>query len=251
MAGPMSLAASLLLAFFALSASQDASPVPPSPFTRLEGVPGVSFSNDRYAVSLHWPPDAYVLTLPGLPSHRSGASVAGTELRIGCRASNGRPGYGVAPARAVLEVQRHPAARDAYNVLHPMFWILGLTGNGVDRTRVQVSLTGVSAPLAAVLEVSYVYDLGGRPPMRIGDLPARHLLSLIASSRPLVVEAEGAGYLPLGPFHARPAPCPGCRGAARPLPAGLIAIPALAFRVPRSGRRPESQRRPTTLNPTP
>ena len=193
MAGPMSLAASLLLAFFALSASQDASPVPPSPFTRLEGVPGVSFSNDRYAVSLHWPPDAYVLALPGLPRYRSGASVAGTELRIGCRASNGRPDYGVAPARAVIEVQRHPAARGAYGVLHPMFWILGLTGNGVDRTRVRVSVTGVSAPLAAVLEVSYVYDLGGRPPMRIGDLPARHLLSLIASSRPLVVEAEGPG----------------------------------------------------------
>ena len=193
MAGPMSLAASLLLAFFALSASQDASAVPPSPFTRLEGVPGVSFSNDRYAVSLHWSPVEYALDLPGLPSHRSGASVAGTELRIACRASNGRPGYGVSPARAVLEVRRHPAARDAYNVLHPMFWILGLTGNGVDRTRVQVSLTGVSAPLAAVFEVSYVYDLGGRPPMRIGDLPARHLLSLIASSRPLVVEAEGPG----------------------------------------------------------
>ena len=193
MAGPTSFAAGLLLALVALAPLPEEGAVPPSPFTRLEGIPGVSFSNDRYAVSLHWPPDAYVLTLPGLPSHRSGASVAGTELRIGCRASNGWPGYGVAPARAVLEVQRHPAARDAYNVLHPMFWILGLTGNGVDRTRVQVSLTGVSAPLAAVFEVSYVYDLGGRPPMRIGDLPARHLLSLIASSRPLVVEAEGPG----------------------------------------------------------
>ena len=193
MPGPMSLAATLLLAFLVPSASPDGRAVPPSPFTLLDGVPGVTFSNDRYAVSLHWPPDAYVLTLPGLPPHRSGASVAGTELRIGCRASNGRPGYGVAPAGAVLEVQRHPDARGAYGVLHPMFWILGLTGNGVDRTRVQVSLTGVSAPLAAVLEVSNVYDLGGRPPMRIGDLPARHLLSLISFSRPLVVEAEGPG----------------------------------------------------------
>lgn len=74
-----------------------------------------------------------------------------------------------------------------------MFWILGLTGNGVDRTGLRVSVTGVSSPLAAVLEVSYVYDLGGRPPMRSGTLPARHLLSLIASSHPLVVEAEGSG----------------------------------------------------------
>ena len=193
MAGTMSSAAALLLALFAFSASPGGSAVPPSPFTLLEGVPGVSFSNDRYAVSLHWPPDAYAVALPDVPRYHSGASVAGTELRIGCRASNGRPGYGVAPARAVLEVQRHPAARGAYGVLHPMFWILGLTGNGVDRTRLQVSVTGVSAPLAAVLEVSNVYDLGGRPPMRIGDLPARHLLSLIASSRPLVVEAEGPG----------------------------------------------------------
>ena len=193
MAGPTSFAAGLLLALVALAPLPDEGAAPPSPFTRLEGVPGVSFSNDRYAVSLHWPPDAYVLALPGLPRYRSGASVAGTELRIGCRASNGRPGYGVAPARAVLEVQRHPAARGAYGVLHPMFWILGLTGNSIDRIRVRVSVTGVSAPLAAVLEVSYVYDLGGRPPMRIGDLPARPLLSLIASSRPLVVEAEAPG----------------------------------------------------------
>ena len=193
MAGPASLGASLLLVLLASSASLPGGAVPPSPFTPLEGVPGVSFSNDRYAVSLHWPPDAYVLALPGLPRYRSGASVAGTELRIGCRVSNGRPGYGVAPARAVLEVQRHPAARGAYGVLYPMFWILGLTGNGVDRTRLRVSLTGVPAPLAAVLEVSYVYDLGGRPPMRIDRLPARHLLSLMASSRPLVVEAQGSG----------------------------------------------------------
>ena len=133
MAGPMSSAASLLLAFLVSSVFQAGGPVPPSPFTPLEGVPGVSFSNDRYAVSLHWRPDAYVLALPGVPRHESGASVAGTELRIGCRASNGRPGYGVAPARAVLEVERHPGLRDAYPVLHPMFWILGLTGNEVDR----------------------------------------------------------------------------------------------------------------------
>ena len=192
MAGPMSSAAALLLALFAFSASPDGGAVPPSPFTPLEGVPGVSFSNDRCAVSLHWRPDAYVLVLPGVPRHESGASVTGTELRIGCRASNGRPGYGVAPARAVLEVERHPGLRDAYPVLHPMFWILGLTGNEVDRTSLRLSLTGVSAPVAAVLEVSYVYDLGGRPPMRIAALPARHLLSLIASSRSLVVEAEGA-----------------------------------------------------------
>ena len=193
MVAHLSVAASLLLAVIASSASQTGGAVPSSPFTVLEGVPGVSFSNDRYAVSLHWLPDGYVLALPGLPRHASGALVAGTELRIGCRASNGRPGYGVAPAGAVLEVPRHPAARDAYGVFHPMFWILGVTGNGVDRTRLQVSLTGVFAPFDAALEVSYVYDLGGRPPMRIGGLPARHLLSLIASSSPLVVEAEGPG----------------------------------------------------------
>ena len=167
--------------------------VPPSPFTPLEGRPGVTLSNDRYAVSLHWPPVEYTLDLPGLPPHRSGASVAGTELRIGCRASNGRPDYGVAPAAAVLEVQRHPGMREAYSLLHPMFWILGLTGNGVARTRLRVSLTGMSAPLHHVLEVARVYDLGDRPPMRLAGLPARHLLSLIARSRPLVVDAAGAG----------------------------------------------------------
>ena len=134
-----------------LTASLGAGVVQPSPFTPLEGLAGVTFSNDRYAVSLHWPAAAYAVELPGLPLHRSGPLPLGTELRVGCRADNGRPGYGVASAAAVLELRRHPAARAAYGLLHPMFWILGLTGNGVGRTSVRLSFTGLSALVDAVL----------------------------------------------------------------------------------------------------
>ena len=164
-----------------------------SPFTPLEGLRGVSFSNDRYAVSLHWPAAAYAMELPGLAPYRSGPLPAGTELRVGCRADNGRPGYGVAPADAVLELRRHPDARGTYDLFHPMFWILGLTGNGAGRTPVRVSLTGLSAPFDAVLENPRVYDLGGRLPMRLAGLPAGHVLSLVAQSSALDLRAEGSG----------------------------------------------------------
>ena len=188
-------AAAAGLALFAplLSVAAGAGVVPPSPFTPLAGLRGVSFSNDRYAVSLHWPAAEYSLELPGLPLHRSGRLPAGTELRVGCRADNGRPGYGVARASAVLEVRRHPDARATYGLFHPMFWILGLTGNAVGRTPLRVSLTGLFAPFDAVLENPRVYDLGGRLPMRVAGLPAGHVLSLIARSSALDLRAEGSG----------------------------------------------------------
>lgn len=176
-----------------LTAALGAGVVQPSPFTPLEGLRGVSFSNDRYAVSFHWPAVAYAMQLPGLPLHRSGALPVGTELRVGCRADNGRSGYGVAPASAVLELRRHPAARATYSLLHPMFWILGLTGNGVGRTPLRVSLTGLFAPVDTVLENPRVYDLGGRLPMRVAGLPAGHVLFLIAQSSALEVDGEGPG----------------------------------------------------------
>ena len=179
--------APVLIAAFGAGVAQ------PSPFTPLEGLRGVTFSNDRYAVSLHWPAAAHAMELPGLPLHRSGALPVGTELRVGCRADNGRPGYGVAPAAAVLELRRHPAARAAYSLFHPMFWILGLTGNGVWRIPVRVSLSGLSASFDAVLENPRVYDLGGRLPMRVAGLPAGHVLSLIAQSSALDLRAEGPG----------------------------------------------------------
>ncbi len=179
-----------------------------SPFTPLEGLRGVTFSNDRYAVSLHWPAVSYAMELPGLPAHRSGALPVGTELRVGCRADNGRPGYGVAPARAVLELRRHPAARATYGLLHPMFWILGLTGNDVGRTSLGVSLTGLPAPIAVVLENPRVYDLGGRLPMRVAGLPAAHVLSLIAQSSALDLAGEGPRTAISVRFAAAPALVP-------------------------------------------
>ena len=39
----------------------------------------------------------------------------------------------------------HPDAPWVYNVLHPMYWVLGLTGHEVERTPVEVSLPGVPA----------------------------------------------------------------------------------------------------------
>ena len=182
----------LFVVFLAWFPGQGRGVVPPSPFLTLETVPGVTFSNDRYAVSLHLPVASYVVDLPGLGLHADGPTAAGGELRIGCRASNGLPGYGVAPPQAVLELPRHPAARDAYPVLHPMFWILGLAGRGVQTTSLSVAVHGLASRVPGVLRLSSVYDLGGRPPMSLDGLPALDLLSQVALGRPLALEAEGA-----------------------------------------------------------
>ena len=194
-----------------LTAAFGAGVVQPSPFTPLEGLSGVSFSNDRYAVSLHWPAAAYSLELPGLPLHRSGPLPVGTELRIGCRADNGRPGYGVAPADVVLELRRHPDARGTY------------------------------APFDAVLETPRVYDLGGRLPMWVAGLPAGHVLSLVARSSALDLRAEGSGTV----VSARFAPDGGLAPAAEAMlriarPRELAALPD----------RHVSKVRSTTAEPT-
>ena len=89
-----------------------------------------------------------------------------------------------------------------------MFWILGLTGNAVERTGLRVSLTGFRAPIAAVLDNPRVYDFGGPLPMRVAGLPAAHVLSLIARSGALNLVGEGPRTVVSVRFAAAPALAP-------------------------------------------
>ena len=173
----------------------------------------------------------------------------GAPYRLPC--VERRPGYGVAPARAVLEVQRHPAARGPCGVLHPMFWILGLTGNGVDRTRLRVSVTGVSAPLCRssgglvrVRPRRPTPDADRRFAGAASALPDRILPSPRCRGRGPWVRSSRSVSRRIGALRRLPRRCsPTARWADRhPCPC-VSGTP--------SGRRAATQRRPTTLNPTP
>ena len=168
-----------------------------SPFADLVRTPDLGWSNDRFAISIHWAAEAYSIMLPGLAltsgnGGREPHSGDRAELRIGCRADNGRLGYGVAAPEAVAEVPRHPDLRDPYDLPHPMFWVLGITGNDVRRTPVEVRLDGGDTTVDAVIETPMtVYNLRARLPHRLAGLPARQFLEPLAAGRPVRVDAGG------------------------------------------------------------
>ena len=189
-----------------------------SPFEDLVGTPDLGWSNDRFSISVHWAAETYSITLPGLApltssnSGRERHSGDRAELRIGCRADNGRPGYGIAAPKAVAEVPRHPDLRYPYDLPHPMFWILGLTGNDVRRTPVDVRLDDRGTPVKALIETPMtVYNLLARLPHTLAALPARRLLGRLAAGLPVRLDATGEEAALAMRFPAAPRLAPAAR----------------------------------------
>ena len=125
-----------------------------APFRDLHTVDGVSTSNDEYAISLYWSPQRLRIDYPDGrgPFERDPVDTGElyTALSVFCRADGRQQeGFrGPRPVAARLSLPMHPEAPAVYSVLHPMYWLLGLTGREFDRLPVVVDLAGV-APLDA------------------------------------------------------------------------------------------------------
>ncbi len=97
----------------------------------------MSTSNDEYAISLYWSQRLRIDYPNGRgPLERDPADAGElyTALSVSCRA-DGRPeGFrGPRPVAARLSLPMHPEAPTVYSVLHPMYWLLGLTGREFHR----------------------------------------------------------------------------------------------------------------------
>ena len=129
-----------------------------APLEGLSAVDSIVPSNDDYSIWLTWQSEHFRIRYP---DH--------------CRAAGRAEGLsGPSPATAALELPMHPDAPRVYNVLHPMCWVLGLTGHEVERTPVEVSLP--AAPVFAAELVRWRTDYSfARPALRV-NLPAQPVL---------------------------------------------------------------------------
>ena len=150
-----------------------------APFRGLHAVDRVSTSNDEYSISLYRSPERFRIDYPDGrgPFDQDAADPAElyTALSVFCRADGRTEGFsGPRPLGGRLSLPMHPAAPDVYSVLHPMYWVHGLTGREFERVPVVVDLPGI-APFDAELVRRRIAYARRRPDIEM-DLPGAAVL---------------------------------------------------------------------------
>ena len=165
-----------------------------APFRGLHTVDRVTTSNDEYSISLYWSPERFRIDYPDGrgPFERDPADPTElyTALSVFCRADGRREGLsGPRPLGARLSLPMHPAAPAVYSVLHPMYWVLGLTGREFERVPIVVDLAGV-APFDAELVRRRIAYGRPRPDIEI-DLPGAAVLGGFIAGSPMRLAVTG------------------------------------------------------------
>ena len=165
-----------------------------APFHNLHTIESVTTSNDEYSISLYWWPERFRIDYPDGrgPFERDPAEPADlyAALSVFCRADGRREGLsGPRPLGARLALPMHPAAPAVYSVLHPMYWLLGLTGGEFERAPVVVDPAGV-APFDAELVRRRIAYRRPRPDIEI-DLPGETVLSTFIAGSPMRMAVTG------------------------------------------------------------
>ncbi len=145
---------------------------------------GIVTSRNGQTVWLSLAAEGHVVRLPGHAGALRGEAAA-PVLGATCRAGAG------SEAQGELYLADHPEQPDAYTVLHPMFWILGLTGSAEERWPVAVRI-GAAPPVGARL-VRRLTDYSVLRPGLAIPLPGRAALAALESARGFRLEVRGAG----------------------------------------------------------
>ena len=192
-----SFLASALPAVFALAAFAGEPPRRDGPFNVLEWRDGVVTSRDGYGV---WVSVASAGSRVRLPGHAGVISDGGAALHVSCRAPGSDvPAVGSsASAHAGIFLDDHPEQRDAYTVLHPMYWILGLSGRAEERFSVQVRIAG-GEPVSADLVRTLTNYSAPRPGLDI-ELPLAPVFAAFEAGGEVGVEVRGSGVSVDGSF---------------------------------------------------
>ena len=192
-----------ILASIAVAAAAEAAQ---GPFDELawDWRAGIVTSRDGYSIWLSLAGTGGLVRLPGHAGALGGPAAA-PVLRATCRA--GGPG-GALELRGELYLADHPEQPAAYTVLHPMYWILGLTGGAEERWPVAVGI-GAAPPIGAEL-VRRLTDYSAPRPGLAAELPGGAALAALESARTFRLEVLGDGV----EIDATFAPSPGLRRAA-------------------------------------
>ena len=167
-----------------------------APFRGLHAIDRVTTSNDEYSISLYWSPERFRIDYPDSRGRfeRDPAEPGElyTALSVFCRADGRQEALsGPRPLGAKLSLPMHPAAPAVYSVLHPMYWLLGLTGREFERVPVVVDLAEV-APFDAELVRRRIAYGRPRPDLEI-NLPGAAVLSRFVAGSPMRLAIAGDG----------------------------------------------------------
>ena len=117
----------------------------------------------------------------------------GAALHVACRARGGDLPERFPPTgpQGGIYLDNHPEDPGVYTVLHPMHWILGLSGHDEERWPVQVRI-GVGETMTSDLVRARIDYSAPRPGLDIA-LPVPAILEAILADGPIEVAAQGDG----------------------------------------------------------
>lgn len=158
-------------------------------FSALDAPPRVSVSRNGMRIWIGTESIRHEVRVPG---HRAaiGPGEGMVSLGADCRhAGEPPPEWDTRPPYAGLVLDDHPRQRDAYNWLHPMFWILGLLGRDVSSWNVEATIDA-GPRIDTTLERRLADYSVVRPGLDVA-LPARTVLGALAHGNPIRVRAAG------------------------------------------------------------
>ena len=165
-----------------------------APFRGLHTIDGVSTSNDEYSISLYWSPERFQIDYPDnrgrFERDPADPGELYTALSVFCRSDGRQEGLpGPRPLGARLSLPMHPAAPDVYSVLHPMYWLLGLTGASSSACR-SWSTCPTPYPFDAEMVRRRIAYGRPRPDIKI-DLPGAAVLNRFVAGSPMQLTITG------------------------------------------------------------
>lgn len=162
------------------------------PFIDLERSPNVNTWGNGRSVVVAIGSDAHEVRVPG---HNEVLRPPEHEILVAsdCRAGGSSlPSHFPAqPARAWVQIDDHPK-ESAYTVLHPMHWILLLTGGYEDRFPVSVSIGASERVDTEVVRSQTTYS-SAYPELEMA-LNAQVLLKAIAGGMSFTITAAGPAF---------------------------------------------------------
>ena len=185
-----------------------AQPRPAGPFEGLWTSPQVQTSRDDHSIWLHWKAERFQIG-ESSREQRTAPDAGrndGVEITMTCRADDRPMGLtGPIPVATRLYSAREPEHRDTYNVLHPMYWWLGITGRSRTQSSASIEITGDGERIerrGSVERRRTAYSTP-RPETEV-QLPTGPVLRALRAGTAIEVRIQGAGTRIEATFPAQP-----------------------------------------------